>query len=262
MSENRVKDTLAGGGLAVGLFVSEFGTTGMSRTAAAAGADFLVFDLEHTGWSMETARVLAASSRADDVVCCVRVPAHDYHFIARTLDTGAMGVMVPRVETEEQARSIVASAKYPPLGVRGFGLVYEDQFEGDDVGATISRHNERTLVIAQIETALGAQNVEAIANVDGVDVLWIGHFDLTSSLGIPGELDHPLYREAVDKIARACHEAGKAVGAAAPTMAEGHRLLDKGFRCLAYSEDILLLQEALSAGLADLRKYATDATRS
>src|SRR5690348_17458426 len=99
--------------------VFEFRTPGIGRIAAAAGAEFAIFDLEHTGWSDETIGMLIATSRAADLVPMVRVPATQYHLLSRPLDLGAMGLMVPMVETAEQARSIVQFAKYPPMGRRG-----------------------------------------------------------------------------------------------------------------------------------------------
>src|SRR5215210_3617659 len=124
MRPNRVKRRLSEGGVSIGTFVLEFATTGMARIAAEAGAEFAVFDMEHTGWTMETVRMLLATARPTEMVPVVRVPATEYHFIARALDMGAMGVMVPMVESAEQARRIVASAKYPPEGRRdsAFGI--------------------------------------------------------------------------------------------------------------------------------------------
>ena len=116
MRDNTVKRTLATGGVSVGTMMLEFATTGIGRIAAEAGAEFAVFDMEHTGWSMETIRQLMATSRAADIVPLVRVPTLQYHFIARVLDVGAMGVVVPLVADAEQARTIVECAEVPPRG--------------------------------------------------------------------------------------------------------------------------------------------------
>src|SRR5262245_58049760 len=235
MRENKVKRTLRAGGVALGTMVLEFATTGITRLTADAGADFLIFDLEHTGWSLETARTVLAAARPADFVPMVRVPATQYHFVARVLDLGALGVMVPMVESVEQARQIVQFAKYPPQGRRGtaFGIAHDDYRDGD-VAAKIRSANQETLLIAQIETAPGLEQVEGIAAVEGLDVLWIGHFDLTTSLGIPGEFEHPRYREAVRRVLAACQRHGKAPGFMAASSEEGRALLGQGFRCLAY----------------------------
>ena len=107
MKPNPVKWTLRDGGTAVGTFMFEFNTTGIARLAAVAGAEFAIFDMEHTGWSMETIRMLIATSRSTTMVPLVRIPATEYHFVARVLDMGAMGIMVPMVESVEQARSSI-----------------------------------------------------------------------------------------------------------------------------------------------------------
>ena len=109
MKANKVKRALEHGGVAMGTMMLEFSTTGIARIAAEAGSEFAVFDMEHTGWSMETIRMLMASSAGAEIVPMVRVPALQYHFISRILDVGAMGVVVPFVSSEEQAREIVSS---------------------------------------------------------------------------------------------------------------------------------------------------------
>src|SRR3712207_3817381 len=119
MRDNPVKKTLASGGVALGTMVFEFNTTGIARIAAVAGAEFAIFDQEHTGWSVETIRMLVATSGAANLVPMVRVPAAQSHLIARPLDVGVRGVMAPLVEGVEQARMIVSSEKYPPVGRRG-----------------------------------------------------------------------------------------------------------------------------------------------
>src|SRR5215203_5402676 len=114
MRENSAKRKLLDGDVSLGTMVFEFPTTGIGRIAAEAGAEFVIYDMEHTGWSIETIRGLIATSRAANLVPMVRIPATQYHLIARPLDVGAMGLMVPMVESAEQAQVIVDSAKYPP----------------------------------------------------------------------------------------------------------------------------------------------------
>ena len=254
MRENRVKRALSQGGVAIGTMVFEFGTTGIARIAAAAGADFAIFDMEHTGWSLEMVRMLVATSRGTDLVPMVRVPATQYHLLSGPLDVGAMGLMVPMVEDEEQARLIVQSAKYPPLGRRGaaFGVAHDD-YQAGDIVAGMRYANQEQLLIAQIETAQGVEHVEAIAAVEGIDVLWIGHFDLTNSLGIPGQFNHPAYRRAVDRVLEAASRTGKAAGFMVASPEEGRDLLARGFRCLAYWGDIWIYGQALRQGIAGIR---------
>ena len=258
MKSNRVKRTLREGGVALGTMVFEFNTTGIARIAADAGAEFVIFDQEHSGWGVETVRTMMATARAADLVPMVRVPATQYHLLARPLDVGALGLMVPMVETEEQARLIVRSAKYFPEGGRGtaFGIAHDD-YRGGDAVAKMARANEEVLLIAQIETARGIENVEGIAAVEGIDVLWIGHNDLSTSLGVPGQFTHPDYLRAIDRFFAACRRHGKAPGIMATGVEGAREQLAQGYRCLAYSGDIWLYHQALSDGLAAIRDGAS-----
>jgi 2-keto-3-deoxy-L-rhamnonate aldolase RhmA len=258
MRANGVKRTLRDGGVSLGTMVFEFNTPGIGRIVAEAGAEFVVYDMEHTGWSIETIRSLMATTRAAEVVPLVRVPATQYHLLSRPLDVGAMGLMVPMVESAEQAALIVRSAKYPPLGGRGaaFGIAHDD-YVGGDVVAKMESANAETLILAQIETAAGVERVDEIAAVEGVDVLWIGHFDLTASLGIPAQFDHPDFLGAVERVVAACGRHGKTAGIMAGDVAGAAAWLDQGFRAVAYSGDLWIYQEALRQGLAELRGRAT-----
>jgi len=255
MRTNSVKNHLQRGGVALGTMVFEFNTTGIARIAAAAGAEFAVFDMEHTGWNLETIRMLIATSRCTTLIPMVRIPATEYHFIARTLDVGAQGIMVPMVESAEQAQRIVQFAKYPPIGRRGaaFGVSHDD-YTGGDIVAKMESSNHETLLIAQIETAQGLRSVEEIAAVDGIDVLWIGHFDLTNSLGIPGRFDHPQYLSGVEKVVEACRRHDKVAAFMPSDVSTAQTYLQKGFRMLAYGGDLWLYQAALQQGLAALKK--------
>jgi len=254
MKANTVKRALQAGERSLGTMIFEFPTTGIARIAAEAGADFVIYDMEHTGWSIETIRALMSTSRAADLVPMVRVPATEYHLISRPLDVGAMGIMVPMVESEAQARRIADSGRYPPVGRRGaaFGVAHDD-YTGGDIIAKMNSANEDVFLIAQIETAQGLESVDAIAAVDGIDCLWIGHFDLTNSLGIPGQFTHPTYLEAVERVLDACQKHGKAPGIMAGNLADGEALLKQGFTAMAYSGDLWIYQTALRQGLDALR---------
>lgn len=255
MRTNRVKHALAEGGVAIGTMIFEFNTPGIGRIAAQAGAEFIVFDMEHTGWSIETIRMLVATTRAADTVPLVRVPAIQYHLLSRPLDVGAMGLMVPMVETEEQARLIVRSAKYAPDGARGAAFtIAHDDYEDGDIVAKMRSANDEVLVIAQIETVPGVDQADMIAAVEGLDVLWIGHFDLTTSLGIPGQFGHPDYLRAADRVLDACQRHGKTPGIMAADVDGARSLLQLGFRALAYGGDLWIYGQALQGGITAIRE--------
>ena len=257
MRPNNVKQTVQKGGVSIGTFVFEFNTTGIGRIVAGAGAEFTIFDMEHTGWSVETIRMLLATSRAATTLPYVRVPTTEYDFIARVLDMGAVGIMVPMVETAQQARTIVASAKYPPMGRRGaaFGIAHDD-FEDGEIAEKIESANRETQLIAQIETAAGVSSAGEIAAIDGIDVLWIGHTDLTNSLGIPGQFDHPRFHEALATVVAVCKEHNKVPVIMATGIENGKSMLNKGFRMIGYGGDLWLYQTALRDGVATLNSHA------
>ena len=254
MRENKVKSVLKRGGVALGTAVFEFNTTGIARIMAQAGAEFAMFDMEHTGWSMETVRMLMATARAADLVPLVRVPMLQYHFLSRALDVGAMGLVVPMVANEEQARLIVQCAKYPPMGRRGaaFGVAHDDYQDGS-IPEKMQSANQEQLLSALLETVEGVENVERIAQVEGIDVLGIGHNDMTVSMGIPGQFDHPRFVSAVDRIIEAANRYGKAVGINVATPEEGARALARGFRFLMYSLDMVIYKNALRQGIDTIR---------
>jgi 2-dehydro-3-deoxyglucarate aldolase/4-hydroxy-2-oxoheptanedioate aldolase len=234
--------------------VFEFNTPGMARIMCEAGASFAVFDMEHTGWSIESVKMLMATVPEGGFLPIVRVPATEYHFVARVLDMGAGGIMVPMVESAEQARDLVAFANYPPIGRRGaaFGIAH-DGYRSGPAKEKAEEANENVLLIAQIETAAGLENVDEIVAVEGIDVLWIGQTDLTSSLGILGQFDHPQFTAALERVVQAAEAHGKAAAFMAMSVADAKMLHEKGFRMLAYSGDLWIYQAALRAGLAEIR---------
>jgi 2-dehydro-3-deoxyglucarate aldolase/4-hydroxy-2-oxoheptanedioate aldolase len=257
MRENPLKQRLAEGGTAFGTMVFEFFTPGMAAIAAAAGAEFVLYDMEHSGAGIDTIKAQFAACRGLNVVPMVRVPTTQYHFIARCLDAGAHGIMVPMVESVAQAKDIVSFTRYPPKGIRGagFGMAHDDYTSGSPA-AKIEAAHRRTLVIAQIETPRGAEAVDEIAAIDGIDVVWLGHFDMTNFMGIPGQFTHPDYLAACERIVAAARRHGKTAGFLPVDETWSRDYFAKGFRIMAYGLDSLLLQQSLSRGLALLRELA------
>jgi 2-dehydro-3-deoxyglucarate aldolase/4-hydroxy-2-oxoheptanedioate aldolase len=252
--DNPVKATLAGGGRAFGAMIFELFSPGLPQICKNAGADFILYDMEHTGLGLETLKTQFAICSGIGITPLVRVPRGEYHFIARALDVGAMGIMVPMVGTAQEAEDIVSCTRYPPLGRRGaaFGFAH-DGYQGGDVVQKMAALHARTMVIPQIETAEGLANVEAIAAVDGVDALWVGHFDLTNFMGIPGQFEHADYLGGIARVVRACESHGKSAAFLATDDAWARDYAAKGFRLMAFGIDQLMLQAALKSGLDVLR---------
>ncbi|MBM3969148.1 MAG: aldolase [Planctomycetes bacterium] len=255
MIRNSVKHKLREGGVSIGTMLFEFNTTGIARIVANAGADFALFDMEHSGWNIETIRMLIATTPKSELVPIVRIPATEYHFVANVLDMGAMGVMIPMCESADQARRLVSSAKYPPVGRRGaaFAIAHDD-YRGSSIPETVQSANDETLLIAQIETARGMENVEEIAAVPGIDALWIGLYDLTLSLGIPGEMNHPKVLAATDRVFAACHANNIVPAVLVTSIAEGEAQIARGFKMIAYGGDLWLYQSVLRTGIKKLHE--------
>jgi 2-keto-3-deoxy-L-rhamnonate aldolase RhmA len=254
MRTNPVKEKLLRGEPVFGSFGWEFMVPGLPQIVKAAGAEFLLLDMEHAGTSYETIKDQAALCRGIDLVPMARVPTNQYHYISRALDLGIMGIMAPMVGSAEEARHIVACTRYPPTGRRGaaFGFAADD-YIGGNVADKIKIANERTLVMCLIETAEGIENVDAIAAVPGVDVLWLGHFDLTNFLGIPAQFDHPKYVAAIQKMVAAANKHGKILACMSADEKWSRDYWDKGFRLFCMGVDSMLLQGALAQGIAVLR---------
>lgn len=254
MPANPVKQRLAAGGLAFGTMLFEFASPGIARIAAGAGAEFLILDMEHSGWGFETVKQQIAAARAAGLVALVNPPTGAFENVGRCLDLGAQGLMIPVVETKDQAEALVAATRYPPHGHRGsaFGVAHDDYAVGDPA-ATMAQANQSTLLMVKIETAAGVANADAILGVPGIDVGFVGHTDLSVSLGMPGQFARPEFIAARDAVVRACRRHGKAAGCFSPSVAAGKAWLEAGFRLIVYSGDIWIFAEAMKAGLAALK---------
>ena len=255
MRPNTLKSTLAAGGTLFGTMVFEFDSPGLARILAGAGADFVILDMEHSGWGLETIKRQVAFAHGAGIVPIVNPPSDARDFLGPLLDLGALGLMVPVVETAEQAAAIVAATRYPPHGMRGsaFGVAHDDYRVGD-VAATMAAANARTLVVVKIETARGVANADAILAVPGIDVGFVGHTDLSVSLGIPGQFANPDFIAARDAVVAACRRHGKAAGCLVPTPEAGRQWIAAGFRMVAYLGDIWLFANALKSGLDAMRE--------
>ncbi len=249
--------------LKLGHFVVEFATPGIGHILKGAGCDFVLLDMEHSGFSFETVKSVVRYCEAARLPAIVRVPSKAYDHVARAADAGAEAVMVPMVDTDAEARELVSCLKYTPAGRRGVALgIAHDNYRGSGaVHDRLADANERTGLFAQIETASGVEHAEKIAAVDGVECLWIGHFDLSASLGIPGQFTHPDFTKAVDRVAAACRKHGKALGRLVPDAASGIDHADRGFDFVCWSGDVWALQEAVRGGIDAIRAGTAEGAR-
>lgn len=240
--------------LKLGTYVGEFATAGIGRILKGAGCEFVFFDMEHSGFSFETAKAMLRTLHDAGIATLIRPPSQQTHHLARACDIGAQGVVPPMLGTAEQARACIDAIKYPPLGRRGaaFGIAHDD-YQPRSVADAIAAANAKTSFVALIETAEGVDNCEAIAATEGVDCLWVGHLDLSNSLGIPGAFDDPKFKNAVARIMAAAKANGKSVGRMPASPQEAKRLNGEGCDFICYSGDLWLYQKALGDGLSATR---------
>ena len=202
--------------------------------------------------------------QAADLPTIVRVPSREYHHIARAADMGAEGVMVPMVGSPDEARAILDCLKYVPVGRRGvaLGIAHDRYLPGPTMDKPAGRQPVDHAVRPDRDPARGSRTPMRWPPPPGVDCLWIGHFDLSCSLGIPGEFGHKDFTDAVKAVAKACKSHGKALGRLVPTVEEAVRLRAQGFDFLCYSGDPRALQGAVQAGIAAIRVQTAPAVKA
>jgi len=259
MTPNTAKARLREGGAVIGTMISEMRTEEVAYVLAAAGFDFFVIDTEHGSADMETVQRISRAGRSAGIAPLVRVTDVSYALIARALDAGALGLMIPHVETAEDAREIVRCAKYPPAGERGFGLRSAvTDYANASVPDTIAWSNAETMIMAQVESGRCLENLDEIAATPGIDVLLVGPNDLSISLGVPGQLLHPTMQEAYRRVAEAAarHQIAGGLHPGDLKIVEYGRSV--GMRCLMYSSDVRML---LGAGRQAVQALRGDAAQ-
>jgi 2-keto-3-deoxy-L-rhamnonate aldolase RhmA len=249
-----IRRRLYAGERVYGTMAFEFFTPGLIPILHAAGCEWVILDTEHSGVGIETIKRQIAYARGLDIAVWVRVPEIRYAAIAPVLDAGAQGIMVPMLETVEQAKEFVRAARYRPDGERGcaFGLAH-DAYRTGDPAAVIGEANERIVLIGLIETLRGIENCEAIMATPGLDVGWLGHFDLTNDMGITAQFDHPEFVAAAERLAGACAAAGKPAASLDANLDFLRKQMARGYRLLGYSLDVAVMRSGYAEGIKALR---------
>lgn len=244
---------LRAGGTLFGCFLST-GYTVNAELVGRAGFDFAIIDLEHGTGSERDVLGQAQALASTKTATLARVESGERVRVHRVLDAGVEGVMFPRVRTAEEARACVAAMRYPPDGVRGVATLVRASEWGGRFVEYRDGVKDSLLGIIQVETAEAVGNVEEIAAVDGADVLFIGPMDLTTSLGIFRQYDHPLFVEALERTLRAVQAAGKAAGILLARPEEAQRYREMGFRFLTCGTDTAFLLNAARATARAMRE--------
>jgi 2-keto-3-deoxy-L-rhamnonate aldolase RhmA len=224
---------------------------------AGAGFDWLFVDAEHGAIDARDI-LLLLHAVANRTPCLVRIPALDEAWVKRVLDAGAEGIIVPQVGAAEQAERAARWAHYPPRGSRGLGTARANRY-GLGLADSVRAAGERVTVVVQAETAEAVENIEAIVRVEGVDAVFVGPYDLSASLGRPGEVEHPEVVAAINHVALACRNARVPAGIFAMAPEGLQPWAASGFTLLAAGVDASLLGTAAERVLAGIRSVAGSA---
>lgn len=241
--------------LKIGTYLGEFATPGIGKILKASGCEFVFVDMEHSGFSFETAKQVLGNLHAEGIATLLRPPSKATHHLQRAADIGAQAIIAPMLGTAQQAADCIAAIKYNPQGTRGVALgIAHDGYEKRSVKDALAEANARTTLVALIETVDGVENCDEIAATEGVDCLWIGHLDLSASLNIPGEFDNPVFVKAVAAIMAAARKNGKSVGQLVASPEQAAQCHREGCNLICYLGDIWLLQKAMTDGISQIRK--------
>ncbi|MFO0944625.1 MAG: aldolase/citrate lyase family protein [Planctomycetota bacterium] len=254
MKLNHVKESLHAHRAVVGTELSRMRSLEVVRIFADAGYEFFFIDLEHTPFSLETVADMVAVARASEIVPLVRIPDVEYSWVARILDLGAQGIIVPRIASAQQVEEVVRWTRYPPLGVRGFALTrHQTDGVAIDPAHFMEHLHHETLVVIQIERKEALDNLEEILRVPGVDVACLGYMDLSVDLGIPGSLDDPRMIQAIERLIAAGKSTGVATGIMCNDLSAIQRWVEQGMQFIASSTDGEIFQQAASHAAERLR---------
>jgi 4-hydroxy-2-oxoheptanedioate aldolase len=251
LKPNQFKRRIAGGGKVFGVWLHS--ASAMTVEALSnVGYDALVIDNEHGPASLEATRAMLQASVPYDYGTCVRVPWNDQVYFKQVLDLGADTLMVPMIRTAEEAKAVVDACRYPPLGRRGMGP-WRAMARGIAPNDYAAHMAANLFLICQIETPGSVENAAAIAAVDGVDMLFVGPYDLSGSMGIPGKFEDKGHRALVDKALAAAKAAGKPCGIVPHGPHDAASLFARGFDCVVGSTDYGLMRRAAIEEVASVR---------
>ncbi|MBQ9179478.1 MAG: hypothetical protein IJ132_01600 [Firmicutes bacterium] len=254
--QNRILEKAQKGEISYGTF-SHLKSSVTVDALAYAGLDYFIVDTEHAPVATDEADELIALIAARGMSPVVRVKNTDRGSILNALDSGAHALIIPNLKTLDEAKRIVEYGKFTPVGERGFCPTRDcawgagPQFEGGMV-EYMKQANENTLLIPQCETKECVEIVEEVINTPGIDGLFIGPMDLSINLGVPGDFDSPIFKDAVAKTVKACKDAGKlSLGfAGSPELAASYKA--EGYSSIAYGVDVMMLQSAYTQALAEI----------
>lgn len=220
-----------------------------------AGFDYFMVDCEHGYMTYDKVAMLLAMARKTGIDALVRVPGTARESILKYMEMGAAGLMLPNTDNPSQARELVEYAKYAPLGKRGvsLGRLHTEYKKISDASEYMQAVNDNTVLIIQVESPESVENIDEIMQVEGIDAAFIGPNDLCQTLGIPGQMQHPVYLEAVNKVIQSAQRWGKAAGIQTMNVTTLTDWIQKGMRVIMYSNDANMIMNQAQAALEQLK---------
>jgi len=254
MRNQSIKERLKKGEFVVGPFMKSRDSA-MVEIVGLAGFDFAILDMEHSALSIESVEDLIRMAQVRGIDSIVRVPEISESAISRPLDAGASGVLVPHVDTRKQAEDVVFLSKFSPLGERGMD-VYARAADYSRLAKDIylKQANKQTLLIIQIEGKKGVENLDDILMVKGLDAIFVGPYDLSQSLGVPGEIDHPRVIEKIKEVVGKVKKAGLSLGIYVDDVKTAKRWIDLGVQFIALLVDTVIFLQACQSLVSGLKK--------
>lgn len=228
----------------------------IAETFAKAGFDFIAIDMEHTTISIDDANRIITSVQSEGGVCIPRQVSHNNDYMKPMLEAGADGIMIPMVNTVEEADAILHQFKFPPVGRRSFGVNRAHGY-GFDFEKYITTWNDSGLFVIQIESITAVENIDALVKIEGVDAVMIGPYDISGSLDVPGETDHPKVREAGRRVVDACEKAGvSCMTQVADVTADAvEDAFDQGYTSVVMGSDLFILWKWAEAMRGIMEKH-------
>ena len=254
MRENSVKKALKAGQVQIGCGFTQLRSTEAIRALAAAGFNWTFIDGEHGPFDIATIQDLCKAAVTVGISPIVRVADMQYALVARALDCGAQGVVFPRVESPEILARAISWTKFPPVGVRGFGLgPWQFEYEKVTLAHAAEHFNANTMVVLQLETATALERRDELLSIPGIDAVMIGPVDLSISLGVPGDFEHPKMVDAMEKIRDSCIKHGVAPGCQVRSVALARFWKERGMKFLGSGNEVsFLLEKATETAAAML----------
>jgi 2-keto-3-deoxy-L-rhamnonate aldolase RhmA len=247
MRPNAVKSALKAGKLQLGLNFGQLRSNEIPRLLAAAGFHWAFIDTEHGGFDLETVQDICRTSQLAGICPVVRVADLQYQLVARSLDCGAQGIIFPRMEDPKLLETAISWTRFPPEGIRGYGLqIHQTEYEALPFNEVIAHLNANILTVLQIESVRAVEAREELLSVPGLDAVMIGPADLSISMGIPGEFQNPKLIAAIESIRDTCDRVGIAPGVHTRTTAIARFWKERGMRFLGCGNDIAFLWEKAS----------------